>query len=102
MQQACLATASAETVASSVSLSISEISSASRFRSMIPPMKPLPGEASPELCSMLVADLPRVANPLATPPKKPFVGEASPSSVASNSTPTRGVSDGAPSGETGV
>eukprot|EP00964_Phaeocystis_antarctica_P009929 scaffold5395_cov54-Phaeocystis_antarctica.AAC.1 len=116
MARACLATASAETVASSVSLSISEISSASRFRSMMPPMKPPlpplpPGEASP---SRLVAELPSLANPLATPPKKPLVGVASSSSVAcrrtwmssdpdtSNPTFTRGAADGAPSGDVGV
>lgn len=103
---ACLATASAATVASSEARSISATSSASRFRSIMPPMRPLPGEplpgeplpgeASPAPCSMLLADLPSEASPLATPPKKP--------PDASDSTPARGASDGAPaiSGDVGV
>ena len=102
--RACLATASAATVASSEARSISATSSASRFRSIMPPMRPLPGEplpgeplpgeASPAPCSMLLADLPREARPLATPPKKP--------PDASDSTPA--ASDGAPaiSGDVGV
>ena len=102
--RACLATASAATVASSEARSISATSSASRFRSIMPPMRPLPGEplpgeplpgeASPAPCSMLLADLPREASPLATPPKKP--------PDASDSTPA--ASDGAPatSGDVGV
>jgi len=99
-----LATASAATVASSEARSISATSSASRFRSIMPPMRPLPGEplpgeplpgeASPAPCSMLLADLPSEASPLATPPKKP--------PDASDSTPA--ASDGAPatSGDVGV